>query len=155
MSVNKYALILLLMVVLSFSSGYAQSKKRVLKPSSYDSKMNAHYDFDCLKRLNGKYPKEAQLLGNNVLTRHLKVLLKDRFIFLKNTWAVETPIEIKNNIFQAWGCQQHNCDQTNFLIVVDLNKNVVYCGIKQNGMIKIFSEDNSYNQELFDWSNRN
>ena len=74
---------------------------------------------------------------------------------MKTKWAVETPIEIKGNILQAWGCQQHNCDRTNFIIVVDFIKNVVYVGIRRNEIVKSYSEDGSTNAEINKWANRN
>ncbi|WP_205945162.1 hypothetical protein [Pedobacter psychrodurus] len=107
-----------------------------------------------MKKFNGAYPKDVKLLKDPILSKRVKSLLKNRFFFLKNTWAVETPINIKNNNFIAWGCQEHNCSDTNFIIVVDFTKNVVYVGIREEEQVKIYSEDGTKNTEITNWSNR-
>jgi hypothetical protein len=112
-------------------------------------------NLDNLKKMNGKYPYEAKLLSNPALTKRLKSLLKGRYRFLKETWAVETPIEINNNIFVASGCQQHNCGNTNFIIVFDFSKDILYAGIREEQVVKIYSEDGSNNEEIIKWSNDN
>lgn len=111
-------------------------------------------NLDFLKEFNGKYPNDVKLLDNPVLTQRLKKLLGDRFTFLKETWAVETPIEIKNNIFVASGCQAHNCDNTNFLLVVDFSKNIVYAGVREEENVKLYAEDGSDNPELNKWQKK-
>jgi len=108
-----------------------------------------------LQKLRGQYPIEVNLFKDKILNKRMKSLLKDRFFFLKNNWTVETPIEIRNNMFSAWGCQQHNCSNTNFIIVVDFTKNVVYVGIREEEKIKIFSEDGTSNEQVLKWANRN
>lgn len=112
-------------------------------------------NLDNLKKLNGKYPYEVKLLQNPVLTKRLKNLLKGRYKFLKETWAVETPIEVNNDIFVASGCQQHNCGNTNFIIVVDFSKDVLYAGIREEQVVKVYSEDGSSNSEIIKWGNDN
>lgn len=115
---------------------------------------NYKSDLNYLKQFNGKYPEKVKLLGNNPLTSRLKNLIKDKYSYLVETWAVETPIEIKNNMFSAWGCQQHNCGNTNFIIVVDFNKNMVYVGVREEANIKIYSEDGGSNILISNWANR-
>lgn len=107
-----------------------------------------------LRTFNGKYPYDIKLLDEKLLSKRLKSLLKDRFFFLKKTWAVETPIEVNNNTFKAWGCKQHFCDSTNFIIVVDFKKNVIYVGIRDNENIKVYSEDGSKNKLVENWTKR-
>jgi hypothetical protein len=107
-----------------------------------------------LKNFSGQYPNKVKLLGNNPLTKRLKTLLKSRYDFLIKTWGPETPIEVNKNTFIAWGCQQHNCSNTNFIIAVDFAKNVVYVGIREEENVKIYSEDGSKNLEITKWSNR-
>ncbi|MES2447905.1 MAG: hypothetical protein V4546_12035 [Bacteroidota bacterium] len=111
-------------------------------------------NLEYLKKFNGEYPYTANLFNDKLLSKRLKNLLKDRFLFLKKNWAVETPIEVRNNIFKAWGCKQHFCDSTNFIIVVDFKKNVIYVGIRENENVKVYSEDGSKNKFVEDWSKR-
>ena len=107
-----------------------------------------------LKKFKGKYPHKIKLFGNNPFTTRLKTLLKSRYDFLIKTWGPETPIEVNKNTFIAWGCQQHNCSNTNFTIVVDFAKNVLYVGIREEEKVKIYSEDGSENIEVTNWANR-
>jgi hypothetical protein len=105
-----------------------------------------------LKKYAGKYPHDVKLLNNTTLTTRLKKLLGNRYAFLKKTWAVETPIEINNNVFSAGGCQTHNCSDTNFIIVVDFSKNILYAGIREENKVKVYAEDASTNQQVTDWA---
>lgn len=109
-------------------------------------------NLDFLKNLDGKYPYEVKLLDNPALKKRLEDLLGSRFTFLKDTWAVETPIEIKNNVFVATGCQAHNCSSTNFIIVVDLTKNVIYAGVREEDKVKTYSEDGTSSLQLTEWA---
>jgi hypothetical protein len=113
-------------------------------------------NLDFLKKLNGKYPYEVKLLDNSALTQRLKKLLgNSRYYFLKETWAVETPMEFTNNLFVASGCQAHNCGSTNFIIVFDFSNNVMYAGIREEGIVKTYSEDGSNSPKVNEWENEN
>jgi hypothetical protein len=125
----------------------------LIKKQEADSSAPANLNF--LKKLNGKYPYNVKLLDNVQLKTRLKKLLGTRFTFLKKTWAVETPIEIKNNIFVAKGCETHNCSSTNFIIVVNFTKNILYAGIREEDNVKTYSEDGSIPEPLNEWAKGN
>jgi hypothetical protein len=113
-------------------------------------------NLDFLKKLNGKYPYEVNLFDNSTFTQRLKNLLgNSKYNFLIETWAVEVPMEYANNIFVASGCQAHNCASTNFIIVVDFAKNVMYAGIREEDEVKTYSEDGSNSTKVSEWANRN
>lgn len=112
-------------------------------------------NLEFLKKLNGKYPYEVKLFNNPALIKRLKKLLGNRYKFLKETWAVESPMKIKDNIFVASGCQAHNCGSTNFIIVVDLSKNIMLAGVREEDQVKTYSEDGSSCQQLIEWANGN
>lgn len=113
-------------------------------------------NLDFLKKLKGKYPYEVKLFDNSALNQRLKKLLGGiRYNFLKETWAVETPMEFANNIFVASGCQAHNCGSTNFIIVVDFSNNVMYAGIREDDKVKTYSEDGSNSPKVNEWGNGN
>lgn len=116
---------------------------------------NNSSNLDFLKSTNGKYPYEIKLLKNSILTQRLEKLIGNRYNFLKETWAVETPIEVKDNIFVAFGCQAHNCGSTNFIIIIDFNKNILYAGIRENDIVKLYSEDGSDSYKLNDFATGN
>ena len=102
-----------------------------------------------LKTLNGKYPSDVNLLENPIMKRGIRTLTKDKFIFLMKNFTVQTPIVINNNFFIAEGCKAHVGPETNFIIIVDLTKDVLHIGIRENLKIQIFSEDNSPQPEAF------
>lgn len=113
-------------------------------------------NLEFLKELNGKYPSRAKLFDNSSFTQRLKKLLgNSRYNFLSETWAVETPMEFSNNVFVASGCQAHNCGSTNFIVVVDFSKNVMYAGIREEEKVKTYSEDGSNPPKIIEWANRN
>lgn len=147
----KYSLIFCIPLFLTLDPRNFTAKYKLDKYQIISKKATG---LDYLKNSQGKYPNEINLLDNSNLTFRLKKLLKNRYIFLKNSWTVETPIEIKNNTFIAWGCQQHNCSNTNFIIVVDFSKNIVYVGIRENENVKTYSEDGTTNKEIIKWATR-
>jgi hypothetical protein len=109
-----------------------------------------------LKEFNGKYAYEVKLFEYPLLRKRIKQLLdKSRFEFLINAWKVENPIEIEDNIFMATACEQHNCYATNFILVVDLSKDVLTVGIREENEVEIYSEDKSQSKRIIDWVNRN
>ena len=113
-------------------------------------------NLEFLKKLNGKFPSRAKLFDNSSFTKRLKKLLgNSRYNFLSETWAVETPMEFSNNIFVASGCQAHNCNSTNFIIVVDFSENIMYVGIREEDKAKTYSEDGSNSPKVIEWSNIN
>lgn len=112
-------------------------------------------DLEFLKTLNGKYPNDAKLFENIAFTLRLKKILGDRYTFLKETWAVETPMEYSNDVFTASACQAHNCGATNFIIVYDFSKNVMYAGIREEEKVKTYAEDGSTNSKITEWEKGN
>jgi hypothetical protein len=109
-------------------------------------------EFGFLREYHGKYPADVKLLEDPRLMPRLEKLLGNRFAFLKETWAVESPMEIRNNFFVASACMAHNCGSTNFIIIIDLLKNVVYAGIREDDKVKTYAEDYSSNAELDRWA---
>ena len=113
-------------------------------------------NLEFLKKLNGKYPFKVKLFDNSEFNQRLKKLLgNSRYKFLSETWAVETPMEFSNNIFVAFGCQAHNCGSTNFIIVVDFSENLMYAGIREDDIVKTYSEDGSTLPKVIEWANEN
>jgi len=121
-----------ILTVLSFSQPYKSSER-----------------VKFLRKLDGKYPFEVNLLGNPIMKKGIKKLTGDKFEFIKKYFDVQIPIVIENNFFIAEGCRPHECPETNFIIIVDLTKDVLYVGIRDNLKIQIFSEDKSPQPEQF------
>lgn len=108
-----------------------------------------------LTNYHNKYPYDVNLLDNPTIKKRLKNLIGSRFTFLKETWAVETPIKVENNTFVASACQAHNCSATNFIIVVDLQSNTMYVGIREEDVVKTYSEDGTMSSYIEEWKNQN
>ncbi len=108
-------------------------------------------NLDFLNSYAGKYPSEINLLENKILRKRLVDLLPIDRLELIESLTVETPIEIENNIFKASGCQQHNCDATNYILIVDLKKDILYVGIKEEYNFKLYPENDKNSYELNKW----
>ncbi len=107
-----------------------------------------------LKNSNGKYPSEVNLLENPTLKKRLRKMIGNRYDFVVSIWEVEVPIEIKDGIFFSHAMQAHSGGNPGATITVDLTKDVLYVGIKENDELKIYSEDGSKSPQcLVDWSN--
>lgn len=106
-----------------------------------------------LKLLDKKYPFEIKLLDNPMLQPRLKKMLGSQYEFMKGIWEVETPIEISNGFLYAWAMQAHSGGETSTVLMADIDKNVLYVGIRKDNKEKIYSEDGSdAPQKLKDWT---
>lgn len=115
-------------------------------------KSSARVDF--LKNLDGKVPFDINLINTPIMKNGLKELIKDRYTFLRKNFNTQLPIIIANNYFIAEACKAHECGFTEFIIVVDLTKDVLYVGIREKeDKIQTFSEDGSPDPEpIRHWS---
>lgn len=85
------------------------------------------------KTLNGQYPSDTHLFKEPYLQNRLINLLgKDQNDFFQ-FWEVETPVIIEDNILFTTGCQQHNCNANQFILIIDLAKDNI--NIFRVGMI--------------------
>ena len=164
-----FHLTILIAVLLTTLTSYNQTSKsddkekvlikkenELLKREKQQPDNSNSNNLDFLKNLDGKYPYAVGLFDKSAFTQRLKKLIgNSRYRFLKKTWAVQVPMVVDNNTFVALGCQAHNCDSTNFIIVVDFSKNVMYVGIKEEDEIKTYSEDGSYSPKVNEWVNGN
>jgi hypothetical protein len=109
-----------------------------------------------LAKYKGKYPSEVKLLNNiNLKNKLIKLIGKERYQYMNQTWAVEGGIGVENNMFDASGCEQHNCDMTNFIIVVDIEKDILYVGYRVENEIYKFGENQNYPTLILDWEKAN
>lgn len=108
-----------------------------------------------LRKYNGKYPDDVKLLDNSKLKIRLVQLIGNkRYQYMKKIWAVEEPVLVNGNTFKASGCQAHNCDMTNFIIIVDLKKDKLYVGYKVEDNVEKFGNDKIYPLEIFNWESK-
>ena len=106
-----------------------------------------------LKAFDKKYPYEINLFDKPVIKKRLKEMLGPEYAFIKNNWEVETPITIGNGMFFAWGMKAHSGGDPGAVLMADLDKNVLYVGIRKNKNEKFYSEDGSnVPQKMQDWA---
>lgn len=111
-------------------------------------------DLNFLLPFNKKYGFEVELLDHPVLESRLEKLLgASEWEFLQDIWQVETPIEIENNMFYAWAMEKHSAGDPSAVIMADISKNILYVGIRKDGKVKFYTENNSpVPQRLKKWA---
>ncbi|WP_337039525.1 hypothetical protein [Elizabethkingia anophelis] len=134
------------------------SLAKINNPTSNVKKNNpqTNTSLKFLKKYNGKYTYEVKLLNNPILkNRLIRLMGIQKYTFMKNTWRVEGGISVKNNILTAEGCEQHNCDSTNFIMVIDLERDILYVGYKVENDIYKFGEEPNYPLLILNWEKGN
>lgn len=120
------------------------------------NKKSEETSLSSLRKFNGEYPSDVKLLSNPILKKRLINLIgKKRYDYMKTTWAVEGSVMVKNDILEAGGCEAHNCNMTNFIMVIDLKKDILYVGFMVEEEIKMFGEMNDFPKQLIDWEQKN
>ena len=142
------------------SIGLVNSENKSVKSEAGQTKLeinkNVESSLNSLRKFDGKYAYEVKLLSNPILKNRLINLIgKKRYNYMKSTWAVEGGISIENEILEAWGCEAHNCDMTNFEIVADLNNDKLYVGYMVEGKSEKFGETADFPEALLEWEQDN
>lgn len=101
-----------------------------------------------LKALEGKYPKESGFFSDTMFTQRLQKLVGPDYDFMRDTCIVESPVEVEGSIVSASGCEAHNCGASNFIVIADLEANVLYAGVRKNNDVKTFSENGKTIKQL-------
>ena len=115
---------------------------------------SAQSKFEFLRKYNGQYAYKVKLLENKKVKQALVALIgSSRYEFVKNNYGVENPIEVKNDVFTSYACQQHNCSDTNFIIVINILDNSVYAGIRENGKVTLYPADTTGIPQITNWLN--
>lgn len=128
-------------------------KEAILKKEKEIASKTISKELSFLNAFDKKYPYEIKLLDKPVIKRRLEEMLGPQYAFVKSIWEVETPISITNGMFYAWGMKAHSGGDPGAVLMADLNKNVLYVGIRKNKDEKFYSEDGSkVPQKLQDWA---
>lgn len=134
------------MEFLLFENDKALSEYKSVKASSENND-----DLSFLNKLNGQYTDAFWNIDKPVFYKRIKKLLNNYFETLREICCVESPIEIKDNKLIATACESHNCNSTNYIVIVDILKNKIYVGLRKDDQIKTFTEDGHTPQEMKDW----
>ena len=82
-------------------------------------------DISSLRKLNGSTLK-SDFFDNLIVKQRLQTLLgKERYSFM----------------IDYWSCMSHNCPNVNFIVIIDIAKNTFHAGIRENDVIKTYSEN--------------
>ncbi|MCT4001760.1 hypothetical protein HZQ19_07740 [Elizabethkingia anophelis] len=130
------------------------SLAKINNPTSNIKKNNpqTNTSLKFLKKYNGKYTYEVKLLNNPILkNRLIRLMGIQKYTFMKNTWRVDGGISVKNNILTAEGCEQHNCGDTNFIIVVDLERDQLSVGYREEKNVIMYREGETLPKEIEEW----
>jgi len=129
-------------------------KENELLKKEQNSKTNQN-ELAFLSNLNGKYPFDVNLLDNTMFTKRIRAVVGSKYDSMGSVWDVQTPIEIKNGMFYTWAMKAHQGGDPSIVVMVDINKNLMFVGLKEVGLDKvIYSEDGSEPpKRLKDWAN--
>lgn len=148
---------LYIILFLSLSSCFTEPKKEkepyknTIQKTDSKIKLEKKKSLELLKSSVGKYPSDFKLFENPIFLKRLKKLIGNRYDFLIDYWNIETPIEFKNEIYIIKGCEQHNCNWTNFIVTYDLTNNHLSVGIREEKKVKIFSEKKHHPFIIDEW----
>ncbi len=108
---------------------------------------------DFLMAYGGKYPYEVAMMENSVLNHRLRTMLGKELDYLKSVWDIQAPIEIRDGYFYTWAIKEKSAGKEGAAIMVDLNKDKMYVGIRKNDQAQIYTEDGSTPPtRLSDWA---
>lgn len=133
-----------------------KSKENSNKNSVGEVKNSNNTSLVVLKKYKDKYPSKIHLLKNVILKKRIIDLIGiEKYNYMVKTWAVETPVTIENNTLESWGCEAHNCDRTNFDIVIDFERDKLYIGYRVEERIFKFGENQNYPELILQWEREN
>lgn len=136
------------------SSGMNRIAKMFPKENEILNKKQKTEELTFLNKLNGIYPYEVKLLDNPILKKRLMNMIGNDYAYIKSIWETQTPIKIEDGIFFSQAMQAHSGGNPSASIVVDLNNDVIYVGIRRNGKVEFYSEDGSKSpKNLSAWGN--
>lgn len=105
--------------------------------------------------LNGfrdRYPNEVNLLKIAVLEQRIKKLIGNEYNYILSIWEVETPMEVINGEFYAWGMQAHSGGDKSAVIMANIKQDKLYVGVRNESVVNIYAEDStSIPNRLLDW----
>lgn len=119
-------------------------------PNESKSEKDENNSLAFLKDYAGKEP--SKLLEDPILRKRLiSLITKKRYEFMKDKWMVQSTVIVHNNIFETWGCEAHNCDVNNFIIVADLKKDKLFVGYVEENKMEKFGESDNYPKMFSQW----
>lgn len=111
------------------------------KNKSTQVKGETNFALHFLREAKGQYPSVSGLFENEELKSRMQVLMAEEYDSLSTFWNVETPIKIEDNVMISSGCEQHNCPNHMYYLVVNLESySINIYAFKQN-YLTLYTED--------------
>ncbi|AJW62986.1 hypothetical protein VO54_01509 [Elizabethkingia miricola] len=149
-----------ILTMLLVATALALSNKIIAQNNSHSAKTTKKADLNYLRKYSNQGASEGFLDDPSVKARIIRLIGAADYKYMKKNWNVETPISIVGPVLEAEGCKKHDCDNVNFIIIVDMDKGLFDIGVKKEGMKALtFSDDNgnptSAPGDLEDWAKKN
>lgn len=87
--------------------------------------------------------------------RLLSVMRSYQYKKLKENWEYSSKVNVLKDEIYFYGCKESDCQNVNFIIVLDIKNNVIHSGTKLYDYVNTFSEDNSKNSIIEYWVDHN
>ncbi|MDR0667849.1 MAG: hypothetical protein LBF90_04440 [Prevotellaceae bacterium] len=109
-------------------------------------------DLSFLKNYDKQYPADARLWEKQPFIDRLKQAVGDTvFASLQSLRGTEVPIEVNGDEVIIAACEQHNCSNSNILIVVDLAANTLAVGVRKEGAVTVYNAGQTASPVLQKW----
>lgn len=109
-------------------------------------------DLSFLKNYDKQYPSDARLWEQQPFIDRLKQTVGDTvFASLPSLRGTEMPIEVNGDEAIVAACEQHNCNRSNILIVVDLAANSMAVGVRKEGIVTVYNAGHTASPALRKW----
>lgn len=106
-----------------------------------------------LSGFNNQYSFKVGLFENSIISSRILKMAGNEYD--ESFWDVMPPIEVNDNMLFVEGMRAHSGGSQSIALMIDLNRNVMYLGIKNNNQVKFISEDGSnIPQKLLNWQNK-
>ena len=153
----------ILLILLSFLKASGQTERLEYKNGFNIFELNQRVaklsakdigNLDFLKKFNGKYPYQVKLLDHPKLKERLKKMLGSQYDYIKKIWEVGAPMEINKRLFYAYGGQAHSGGETGVILMADIENNVLFVGIRNEGKEEFYSEKEiNVPKRMQEWAN--
>lgn len=113
------------------------------------------YDFSSFKKYQGKNPINTIFKDDFFVARLEEILDSSGFNFMLENWVSSSKIFVEDNQIYAFGCKESECEDTNFIIIIDLDTNEIFVGFKHRTNKRKFKEKNGESSYLNYWYDMN
>lgn len=105
-----------------------------------------------LEAFKDRYPNDVNLLHIPEIENRMRKLMGKEYDYVISIWEVETPMEIINGEFYAWGMQAHSGGDQSAVLMADIKKDKLFMGVRNDAKVNVYAEDSTdIPKRLLDW----